>query len=192
MTAAVSMKEVASKAHVSVMTVSRALKNNPRVALATRERILEATKDLGYRPNPMVTALMRSRRKRCSMPRSAVLGFITAFESRHGWRRSPLNLEFFNGAFAAAEQHGYHLEEFWIREPTVSPERLCQILRTRNIPGLLIAPMPVPDDRLQFDWDNFAVVALGHSLAFPAFNRALDQQFHSMRLAFERIHNSGY
>jgi LacI family transcriptional regulator len=135
---------------------------------------------------------MRSRGARSTAPPSAALGFITAFETRDGWRRSPLNQRFFKGATGAAERHGYRLEEFWIRDPKVSSQRLSQILHTRNVPGLLIAPMPRPEDSLQLEWDKFAVVALGYSLASPAINRAVDQQFHSMRLALQHLHQLGY
>ncbi len=58
-----SMRDIAGKAGVSVMTVSRALNNHPGLAPLTRERILQLAGELGYRPNPMVSALMRSRRQ---------------------------------------------------------------------------------------------------------------------------------
>jgi LacI family transcriptional regulator len=186
------MKDVAGMAGVSVMTVSRALSNHPRLAPPTRERILQTAEQLGYRPNPMVSALMRSRRTGRSLPRQWVLGFVTGFNTRNGWRASRLHIEFYEGAVEEADRRGYHIEEFWLREPRMTPQRLSQILHTRNIPGLLIAPLPVPLGHLRLDWDKFSAVALGHSLAWPPLHRAVDQQFHSVRLALHESRRHGY
>ena len=90
-----SLREIARKSHVSVMTVSRTLRGHLNVAAQTRERILKVAEELHYRPNPMVITLMRSRGARSSAPASAVLGFITAFDTRDGWRLSALNVEFY-------------------------------------------------------------------------------------------------
>ena len=49
------------------MTVSRVLRNFPRVATATRNRVLQAAKKLGYTPDPHMARLMarvRSYRRR--------------------------------------------------------------------------------------------------------------------------------
>lgn len=46
-----SLKEIADFSGVSIRTVNRALKNDGYVAPATRDRVLEAAKTLGYTPN---------------------------------------------------------------------------------------------------------------------------------------------
>lgn len=58
----VTLKQIALEAGVSVMTVSRALRNQPSSASATRQRIQQIAERLGYRPNPLVSALMSYRR----------------------------------------------------------------------------------------------------------------------------------
>ena len=174
------------------MTVSRALRNHPALCPETRARILQAAECLGYRPNPMVTALMRYRQAHHRLPTDLALAFITDFSTHDGWRKSAINREFFGGAAAAAQQHGYRLEEFWLGEPRMTARRLSQILYTRSIFGLLIAPLPVPLGHLRLDWDKFSAVALGYSLAWPALNRVVDEQFHSMRLVWHRLRNLGY
>jgi LacI family transcriptional regulator len=188
----ITLRDIAAKAGVSVMTVSRALRNHPNLALETRARILQLAERLGYRPNPMVSALMRYRGGGRRTPSELALGFVTNFDTRDGWKKSPLNRDFFKGAAAGAEGHGYHLQEFWLREPRMTAQRLSQVLYARNIPGLLIAPLPVPLGHLRLDWSNFAAVALGYSLAWPPLHRVVDQQFHSMRLALHQLRKLGY
>jgi LacI family transcriptional regulator len=140
----------------------------------------------------MVAALMQYRRTRRPVPAEVTLAFVTDFETREGWKESPVNRDFFEGAAAAAHHRGYHLEEFWLREPGMTAQRLSQILYTRNIPGVLLAPLPVPLGHLRLDWGKFSAVALGYSLAWPSLNRVVDQQFHSMRLAWHHLRRLGY
>ncbi|WP_371934879.1 LacI family DNA-binding transcriptional regulator [Streptomyces sp. KL118A] len=53
----VSMADVAKRAGVSSQTVSRVSNGHPGVVAATREQVLEAMRDLGYRPNSAARAL---------------------------------------------------------------------------------------------------------------------------------------
>lgn len=48
----VTIKDVAEHAGVGVGTVSRVLNNNPHVDVATKQRVMDAIKRLGYVPNP--------------------------------------------------------------------------------------------------------------------------------------------
>jgi len=47
----VTIKDVAKKAKVSVMTVSRAINNHPDIKQETKLRVLKIAKEMGYRPN---------------------------------------------------------------------------------------------------------------------------------------------
>ncbi|MFZ4892913.1 LacI family DNA-binding transcriptional regulator [Plantibacter sp. Mn2098] len=59
---AVTARDVAARANTSTAVVSYVLNNGPRpVAAATRLRVLEAAKDLGYLPNRIAKALRTSR-----------------------------------------------------------------------------------------------------------------------------------
>ena len=62
--------DVARKARVSQSAVSRAFTPGASVAPATRERILEAASDLGYRPNALARAMISGR--------SGLIALITA------------------------------------------------------------------------------------------------------------------
>ncbi|MFH8612211.1 LacI family DNA-binding transcriptional regulator [Streptomyces sp. NPDC018029] len=53
----VSMADVAKRAGVSSQTVSRVSNGHPGVVAATREQVLEAMRELGYRPNSAARAL---------------------------------------------------------------------------------------------------------------------------------------
>lgn len=192
MVAAVTLKEIASEAGVSLMTVSRALRGEPRVSRDTGARIRRIAERLRYRPNPLVSALMRSRRARQAEPRDLKLAFVTAFPTRDGWQAVRLYREFFAGAKLEAERSGYGLEEFWVTAPGMTPRRLSQVLQTRNIRGVLLAPLPASQGRLDLDWQHFCGVAFGYSIAAPALHRVSNHQFRSMRLLLAHLSELGY
>lgn len=186
------LSDVARLAGVSIMTASRALRNQGNVATETLLRVKSAAKKIDYRPNPLVSALMAYRRKPTVQPGVTVIAMITNFPSRNGWKEAPINVEFHAGALEACEQRGYRLETFWLREPGMTARRLSNILFHRNIGGLLIAPLPSSRGHMRLEWEKFASVALGYSLAWPALHRAVNHQFRSMQLALRKLRKLGY
>lgn len=57
----VTIKDVAERASVSIKTVSRVLNGEPYVREATRQRVMKAIAELGYRPNQIARGLQMSR-----------------------------------------------------------------------------------------------------------------------------------
>jgi LacI family transcriptional regulator len=174
------------------MTVSRALRKQTNISPGTQKKIQEIADQLGYRPNPLVSALMTYRRAAKPVQSHVSLGFITNFPTRDGWKISRLYQEFYDGVADAADRHGYGIETFWLREPGMSAERLTQILLTRSIHGLVIAPLPVAHGELDLQWDAFSAVTFGYSLTRPLLHRAVNHQFRSMRLAMRELRKLGY
>ena len=57
----VTIRDVAARAGVSLMTVSRVVNGSPNVSDTTRSRVLEAIEQLGYVPNELARGLSRQR-----------------------------------------------------------------------------------------------------------------------------------
>src|SRR5882762_6787627 len=93
----ITLKDIARKAGVSVMTVSRALRNQSNLSSETRDRVQAIAEEMGYRPNPLVAALMTYRRSARRIDKSQTLAFLTSFPSRSGWREIRINRDFFEG-----------------------------------------------------------------------------------------------
>lgn len=174
------------------MTVSRALRNQSNISPETQKKIQAIANELGYRPNPLVSALMTYRRAAKPVESHLSIGFVTDFPTRDGWKASKLYQDFFRGVSESADRHGYGVEVFWMREPNMTPERITQILLTRSIHGLVIAPLPVAHGELELGWENFCAIALGYSLTKPLLHRAVNHQFRSMRLAMRQLRALGY
>jgi LacI family transcriptional regulator len=189
----VTMADVARRAGVHQTTVSRALRGDAALPAATRERLVALADRMGYRRNPLVAALISQRRRGRPVSRGAVLGILAAGPRPDGWRRgSGTYQRLHEGLVARANRLGYGLQEFALDEPGVRPERLRRILRARGIHGLLLAPMPLERETVEFDFTDFAAVALRLRLRTPALDRVSPDYFLAMFEALERLRAAGH
>lgn len=189
----VTVRTIAERLNVSHTTVSRALKDDPRIRESVRRLVQDTARELGYRPDPMLGALSAYRLSRTQKPISAELAWINCWPEPKRLRTFKEFDLYWKGAFEEAERAGYRLEEFCC--PTdLSPERLGKILLARNIRGLLLTPgwSTVTPDWGQFNWDEFCIVRFGYSLATPRTHLVTSDQLLDGVLAFENMWNRGY
>jgi DNA-binding LacI/PurR family transcriptional regulator len=97
---AVTIKDVAKLANVNPSTVSRVIANNMAISQETRDRVLQAMKELDYRPNLVARNLVSRSAKTLGMvmPRAAEDLFL-----------NPFFPELMRGISAVARQEGYDL-----------------------------------------------------------------------------------
>lgn len=120
----VTMLDVARRAGVSQPLVSLVIGGNPRarVADATRERILQAARDLGYRPNVIARALVSRR--------AYAIGLIIPDLS------NPFFTDVVRGAERVAADEGYAV--LFCDAAEVGVERHLEALRSRQIDGVIM------------------------------------------------------
>ncbi len=123
------MADVAKRAGVAPITVSRVINDHPSVTPGTRARVQQAIDELGYRSN-MAARLLAGGRSR-------VIGTIGAETSLYG----PLYTLF--GIEAAARASGLKVNFVTMREHTVDELQLCfEQLQDAHVDGaIVIAPM---------------------------------------------------
>lgn len=187
----VRMEDVAKRAGVARSTVSMALRDDASIPLATRRKIQKVAEAMGYRPNPLVSALMAGLRSGRNEIRPIPLAYVSGFSEAEENSVGTL-ANFRDGASEHAARLGYRLEYFRLNSGKITPPRLDGILRTRGIPGLLLAPVRDPLEKFDFDWSAFAAVAIGHSLLQPQLHRVVHHQYHGMLLAIENLQRKGY
>ncbi len=124
------LKDVAAKVGVSPMTVSLALdpsKRNDRMTAETRDRVLLAARELGYRPNQRARALRTGRTK------------IIGLYAGHGYInvRVPFFTEIVSGLQEGCEQTRKDLLLHGLFHGS-NPENICQELVDGRIDGLII------------------------------------------------------
>jgi len=188
----VSQHDIARSLGMSQTAVSLALRNRPAVSAATIKKVQAAAIRLGYRADPMISALMAQRKRHHAAAFKAKIAFVTGYPSRDEWRLSSYAMGCYAGAKSAALARGYSCEEFWLRETGISHGRLSQILWNQNVQGLIFAPLPVEIPPIRLDWGRFAVVSLDYSLADPQVHRIVDDHGYGMERVLTEIDNLGY
>jgi LacI family transcriptional regulator len=169
------LRQIAAAAGVSSMTVSRALGHRREIAAATRDRIREIARRLGYRPDPEVAKLMHHLRgRRRQRFQSIICGLTTRVNSDHE--------NYFNalaaGAEAQARSRGYGLMVQRIDPAPARWSGVDRMLRSRGVEGLLLLPQRLPIDlgRL-LDWSAYSAVSTSHSATGPAVHRVTPHHF---------------
>lgn len=187
------MRVIAERAGVTRQTVSLALRDHRSLPVATRRRIQTIAREIGYRPNPLFSALMEHVRQGKSKTDFGTIAYVTAYPTRDGWRRrGNMHMEYFTGASERAQQRGYLLEEFWARESRMTGRRASTILLARNIRGLLLAPVLHPRGHLSLEWSRFAAATLGFSVWRPRVHRVVPNQFQGTYTLLRQLSRLGY
>lgn len=187
----VTLRDVARASGVHLATVSRALRNDSQVGKATAAEVRRIAEQMGYRPDPMLAALSAYRSQTKKQAYHATIAWVTNDYTRDGWSCTTFDI-YFKAARERAAEMGYQLEEFWLREPGITPKRASSILRSRGITGLILAPQPRPKMRVRLDWSEFSAVALGHTTAWPLLNVVTNHHFHSMTTIVRHMRARGY
>ncbi len=180
------MDDVARVAGVHQTTVSRCLRNDPRIRESVRNRVKQVAKELGYRPNAMLSALGAMRRSRASVSYQTPLAYINYERDK-----SPMQTEHLDGARQAAEKLGYKLEVFTLNDD-LHDDRLSNILVARNILGVIIGPLPYAHGKFTLQWEKFASVSISYAFAEPLLDRVVTDSFKAMTFAVHECLNRGY
>jgi DNA-binding LacI/PurR family transcriptional regulator len=120
-----SMSDVAAVAGVSHQTVSRVLNEHPSVRAETRDRVLAAIDELGYRRNSAARALVTSR--------SATLGVVTTGSALFGPTSTLIAVE------EAARDQGYYVSVATLRAyDAASMHQVLEHLMDHGVDGVVV------------------------------------------------------
>lgn len=188
-----SMEALAAAAGVAASTVSRALRGDPRISAATRTRIRELATKLGYRTNPLVSALMTQLRHGHPPAARCNLAWLDFFANADTWRGDPVHQAFYTGVCERASGVGYAISRIQANDRPA--DRLARLLRNRGIRGVLVpnfdhgrgiaSNIPLP-------LDEFTFVCVGARFEKPMLHYVSDDQYESGRIAVQRMWDLGY
>lgn len=180
----VTMRLLADRLGVSPMTVSRALSGRRKMDPVLAERVRDLAKRLGYRPDPVVSGVMRTLKRGGEAP--ATVAFVWTDERSHVERE-------YHGVCAEARRLGYRVEAVRPWERGLSPRDVTRILWARGVRGVLLAPNEsAPHPRYAMDWDKFSAVLLGSSLANAGMPRVQSDHYHAAKTAVTRLQAAGF
>lgn len=157
----ITMLDIAKELGLSCSSVSLALSNSPKVAKATRERVLATANRMGYRSNPYVSALMAARRKGREPEHAPVLALLTPSATEQGWKKQGNLRRFVEGCQEHAHQLGLKTELFWIGDTLMTASRTNDILRNRGIKGAVLISNGPFAGKLEYGWKGVATLSFG-------------------------------
>lgn len=193
----ITLADVARAAGLSRATVSYALRRDPKIPAPTAARVQQLAMDLGYRPNLRIKSLMSAIRQRHASPRREPLAFVWLRTPRQITKLAPHLLYFSEairaGARRRAEELGCTIDEFWLDDGDMRPERLNQILRARGITGCVLNTAASNEPvALDWDWAPFAATIIGHTQFSPPLHRAAHHHYLGMCTALQRLQQEGW
>lgn len=184
------MLEVAQAAGVSNATVSRALRDDPRIRAEVRDQVKALAGQLGYAPNPLVQALMTQRRRKLE-PHGETVALVTNVPEE-SWRKKDVCRWYWKGLKERAEQLGYLLEVISMEDLHSNPARLKKVLVARGIRGLILGFSQQDDLTTVLNVNDFCVVGLSTYFNKLAVDRVQLHGFHNVKTAFRQMRALGY
>ncbi|MDQ8202177.1 LacI family DNA-binding transcriptional regulator [Pelagicoccus sp. SDUM812003] len=188
----ITMAEVAREIGVSTSTVSRALRNDPRISVERRERIKDVAQALGYRPNPLVSALMSSRKSHFDKAATNTIALVTDYGGSTHWRVKDVCRWEFEGITKRSEELGYRIEEFALPEYKGDAEKLSEVIFNRGIRGVILGFTRERQKKNMIETERFAVAGLSAYFRKADVDRTNFHGLYNVRLALEEMRKLGY
>lgn len=189
----VTLRDIAKELGISHVTVSLALRDHPRISEATRAQVKKKAEEMGYQPDPMLSALSHYRLTSREKPVQATIAWVNPLEHPEKLLEQEEFALYWKGAEEIAQRLGFNLEQFTTQE--LSLARMDTIFKTRSIKGLLIAPLSwntTPMNWDDFPWQDYAAVRFGRSRIGPLLHFVTSAQTSNTSRAVEIITQKGY
>jgi LacI family transcriptional regulator len=122
---AVTMLDIAKDLHVSVVTVSKALRNQGKISDATRKRVLQRAKELNYQTNWIARSLVTRR--------TYTIGLLLP-DFTH-----PFFSEIAKAVAETVRPQGYHVIIAYFEEDAALERSEAESLLARQVDGLIMA-----------------------------------------------------
>jgi LacI family transcriptional regulator len=167
-----SLAKIAAMVGVSSMTVSRVLRNSPRVAPATRERVLAAARSLNYVPDPHLARMMHLVRNRKPVHQHGVIAVVRDYVPDDALLSPSYKYVPLEDMRRRAKNYGYDVEEFQLGRDRLTPKRLQEILHARGTEGVIVSPQSIALPCGQLDYGPFASVSIGFAMRDPVLHIA--------------------
>jgi DNA-binding LacI/PurR family transcriptional regulator len=187
----VGLREVAAAAKVCVMTVSLALRDNPRISALTRDRIKRIATDLGYHPDPELSRLMNHLRA-SRTARGKIGVAVIDFYPTPGFVENVYNARIRLGAERRAAELGFSITTMHAADYKLSLPNLLKVIRARGLEGALLLPSVVPMELdTTVNWNGISVVGTSKSILAPRFHCVVPNQFGNTMRLFETLQRQG-
>lgn len=186
------IRSIARELKLSRSTVSDALRGSPKVKVETAQLVREYARSVGYRSNPLTSALMSEMRRSRNGSFRGMLAAIVRDEPSRPAHAIAHFRELLRGATLRAAELGFKLERFSLGGEGVPLRRLGTILDSRGIKGVILLPSWEDPDYSELDWSRFAGIYTDYFIQSPPLHSICTDHHRSMTLALNRLKVLGY
>jgi DNA-binding LacI/PurR family transcriptional regulator len=170
------MRDVAARVGVSQTLVSLVLRNAPGASAETRERVLRAAAELGYRPDTAAQVLRRNR--------SRHIGVLFTM-------RQPFDVDLVEAIYPAAERRGYHVVLGAIGAGRDDRQAVEELLAYRS-EALILDGTTIKAAQLARVADQMPVVDIGRRVTGDSVDVVRVADEHGARLAVDHLAGLGH
>ncbi len=170
-----------------------ALRNHPRISRATCKRVQKLAEEMGYRPDPGLSALAAYRSAVQPKSRSGEIAIVTSGISRLR-QASGTTALILQGMSKRADALGYSLVLFNMLQKDLKPNQVNRIIKARGIQGLIIGRTDYPNRTFLegIDWDQISAVRVGRRPQWPPVTRVDHHQYATIQLILGKMLLRGY
>lgn len=186
------MADIAKMAGVTKMTVSLALRGNPRISEKTRIKIQKLAEEHGYNPDPVARSLGQKKKQSAD---GHILGTIAhLISSTHDCVLYPQpEIKMWHDRLAAYSLSvGYRLDRFLVGPTEKEQKALSRILKARGIRSILIDGENFEIHDWKLDWDWFATVTFSSSMHEHFVHNIMSSSYQDVYDAVGRLAKMGY
>ncbi len=172
------MRDVAALAQVSAMTVSRVLKDDPGVSAGTRERVLSAVGELGYRRNETARSLR--------LGGSRMIGLVVTNLANPFYSRLALGVQ------EVAAEEGMRVLLSNTAEQLERERELVEDLVSHRVEGMIVVPAASRQEHLARAMEALPMVLAARPPEGMDTDCVLVDDFHGAREATARLLDAGH
>ncbi|HEB5001389.1 TPA: LacI family DNA-binding transcriptional regulator [Clostridioides difficile] len=126
----VTLKDISKHTGLSLTQVSRAINNHNDVSEASKKKVMEAVKELGYVPN-------LAAKKLATKVDNSIALIIVGFE-KHNISANDMFIEIMSGVFNFATENEYEVVQYLYSEKLRNKKRYLQFCKERNVSGAIL------------------------------------------------------
>jgi LacI family transcriptional regulator len=172
------IRDVASRAGVGVGTVSRVLNGSPQVREETRQKVLQAIKELDFSPNVAARQL--------SGGKTYTIGVVSPFFT------FPSFVERLAGIQDILDMSSYELVLYSIRSPEQTQRRLNALINQNRADGLIVLSLPFDEEQVQLEAPLLPVVVITDNDKVAGYPRIVIDNTEGGRLATQHLIERGH
>ena len=191
----IGLADIGAALGISKAAVSLALADSPKISPATKRRVIETARKMGYERNPLLSSVMSGLG--AGKPKSfyETIVLINANKDRDAPAHFPIFSKYIAGIRAEAKSVGYAVYDVWLHDRLLTPAKLDGILKSRGIRGGVIVghidDNILPERFLQI-WRNYKFVSAGLKTFNPILDFISADKFLIAHYATKRIIERGF